>query len=479
MAACNISSTDVNFLHTNISNLQTVIRWMKFCQIVYKDHCDLDLLEPTLTNIPTLKTEATHSDCFNTKQLASYCICLLLSASILVANSLIIAAFITSRKLLTSSNLPILSLACSDLLTGLAFIYPTSWGLIILVTGYDFDIFKVLEYVTKRQNYYLCLLLDGPGLLFACMMSSVLSLGIIAGERYIAVFHSYRYPYWITTTRMVLAIVILWIISLIVAILPLFGWNNWTGSCQLLNMMHSGYLIFWTIICFICGFLILFVYIRIFCLARKHRRQIEAAQVTNTSMSSLHTSTTSSYERRKSRKSATKTDTSSSMIEGRQSETNENQTVTIVKTISGNNAALHRSDTEESDKTEVFKSEIGDKPDTTESKYTTKERQQQPRFLKKSQSKSIFNNINMKAIRTTSMILGAFYICWSPFLIYMLVYHSNTDTSYNITAYYLAIVTQLNSLFNPILYGFRHLEIKQAIRKMFKCKRCCSNQPNF
>jgi hypothetical protein len=51
------------------------------------------------------------------------------------------------------------------------------------------------------------LLLDGPGLLFACMMSSVLSLGMIAGERYIAVFHSYRYPFWITTQRLVAAII--------------------------------------------------------------------------------------------------------------------------------------------------------------------------------------------------------------------------------------------------------------------------------
>jgi hypothetical protein len=47
-------------------------------------------------------------------------------------------------------------------------------------------------------------------IMFACMMSSVLSLGMIAGERYIAVFHSYRYPFWITTQRMVAAIIGLW-----------------------------------------------------------------------------------------------------------------------------------------------------------------------------------------------------------------------------------------------------------------------------
>lgn len=475
MAVCNISSAEVNFLSPNLTNLDTVIHWMKFCQIVYIDHCDINSLEPTLSNIPSLTGEATHADCFNTKQLASYCVSIILSAAILFANILIIAAFMTSRKLWMSSNLPILSLAFSDLLTGLAFVYPTSWGFIILVTGYDFDIFKVLQYVTKRQNYYLCLLLDGPGLLFACMMSSVLSLGMIAGERYIAVFHSYRYPFWITTQRMVAAIIGLWVISIIVAILPLCGWNNWDGSCQLLNMMHSGYLIFWTTICFICGFLILFVYIKIFSLARKHNRQIEAAQVTNTSMSSLHTSTTSSYERRKSRRSTTKVEISSPTEESRTSTSLDNQKVIKVKCISDSTMALHGSDNEENDQTRHPKFQI----DPEEEKTTSNENPKPSHYWKKSKSKSILSSINMKAIRTTSMILGAFYICWSPFLIYMLVYHSNTDTSVNITAYYLAIVTQLNSLFNPILYGFRHLEIKQAIRKLFKCSKCCKNDLEF
>ena len=465
----------MNFLSPNLTNLDTVIRWMKFCQIVYKDHCDINSLEPTLSNIPSLTGEATHSDCFNTKQLASYCVSIILSAAILFANILIIAAFMTSRKLWTSSNLPILSLAFSDLLTGLAFVYPTSWGFIILVTGYDFDIFKVLQYITKRQNYYLCLLLDGPGLLFACMMSSVLSLGMIAGERYIAVFHSYRYPFWITTQRMVAAIIGLWVISIIVAILPLCGWNNWDGSCQLLNMMHSGYLIFWTTICFICGFLILFVYIKIFSLAKKHNRQIEAAQVTNTSMSSLHTSTTSSNERRKSRRSTTKVEISSPTEESRTSTSLDNQKVIKVKCISDSTMALHGSDNEENDQTRHPKCQINPGEENTTSNHNLKP----SHYWKKSKSKSILNSINMKAIRTTSMILGAFYICWSPFLIYMLVYHSNTDTSVNITAYYLAIVTQLNSLFNPILYGFRHLEIKQAICKLFKCSKCCKNDLEF
>lgn len=470
MATCNLDSTEINFLQPNISSLDTVTRWMKFCQTVHKHHCDLDSMVPTLENIQGLLSEATHEDCFNTKQLASYCISIILSAAIIMANSIIIAAFVTSRgKLLNSSNLPILSLAFSDLLTGIAFVYPTSWGFTILVAGYDFDIYKVMKYVTQRENYYTCLLLDGPGLLFACMMSSVLSLGIIAGERYIAVFHSFRYPFWITTKRTVLAIIILWIISIIVAILPLSGWNNWQGNCQLLNMMDSGYLIFWTVICFLCGIIVLFVYIRIFCLAKKHNRKIEATQVTNTSMSSLHMSTTSSNERRKSKKSIAHEEVTSKQINRQQSANPSDLVVNEMEGPEKVNVVEFKPDSTKTDEDRTEKTSTLNE----ENAYHCTMNRSQSRSLKKTRSKSLFNNINMKAIRTTTMILGAFYICWTPFLIYMLVYHENSDTSYNITAYYLAIVTQLNSLFNPILYGFRHMEIKQAIRKMFKCKLSC------
>ena len=192
-------------------------------------------------------------------------------------------------------------------------------------------------------------------------------------------------------------------------------------------------------------------------------------------MSSLHTSTTSSNERRKSRRSTTKVEISSPTEESRTSTSLDNQKVIKVKCISDSTMALHGSDNEENDQTRHPKCQINPEEENTTSNHNLKP----SHYCKKSKSKSILNSINMKAIRTTSMILGAFYICWSPFLIYMLVYHSNTDTSVNITAYYLAIVTQLNSLFNPILYGFRHLEIKQAIRKLFKCSKCCKNDLEF
>lgn len=84
---------------------------------------------------------------------------------------------------------------------------------------------------------------------------------------------------------MVFAIIVIWLISLIVSILPLVGWNNWNGTCQLTDVMHYDYLVLWSSICFICGFLILFIYLRIFIVARKHSRQIEA-QVTSTSSNS-------------------------------------------------------------------------------------------------------------------------------------------------------------------------------------------------
>ncbi|KAJ8297561.1 hypothetical protein KUTeg_024092 [Tegillarca granosa] len=76
---------------------------------------------------------------------------------------------------------------------------------------------------------------------------------------------------------------------------------------------------------------------------------------------------------------------------------------------------------------------------------------------------SKFAKLNIKAITTTGIILGAFYICWLPFLIFLLGFQDKYDQ--NLTVYYLAIVTEINSLVNPVLYGFRQTDIKQAMKK--------------
>ena len=153
MAACGINSSEISFLDKNIPPSLQVMRWLKFCKTVYIHKCNLYSMKPPLSNISYMMSQSTHEDCFNTRTLTAYCISIILSAFIIVANTVILTAFVRDRsKLLRSSNLPIISLAMSDLLTGITFLYSSTWNLVILTAGYEFDIFKTLHYVRLKDK---------------------------------------------------------------------------------------------------------------------------------------------------------------------------------------------------------------------------------------------------------------------------------------------------------------------------------------
>ncbi|KAK3099541.1 hypothetical protein FSP39_006018 [Pinctada imbricata] len=544
MTSCDINSTEIAFTDSGIPSFIQVTRWLKFCKTVYVNKCDLYTLRPPLGNISYMLSQSTHEDCFNTKHLTAYCISIILSVVTILANTVILAAFVKSRKrLISCSNIPIISLAISDLLAGVTFLYSSTWNILILTAGYKFDIKETLYYVQLRTNKYLCLTLDGPGFVFASMMSSVLSLGIIASDRYLAIFYSYQYPNWISIPKVATILIASWVISILVGILPLFGWNNWqdTSTCQLTKVMHYGYLALWSTICFLSGLIILFIYIRIFVLARKHSRQIESSKVSNTTSSYSLPSTSDSStsgDLNKLVKSARKqsqvalctaeaeiaqNDVDRKESQGRKvgfkdeneiAETSFNQdspenkkdeivvklgrmvawseTDLVPGTSSGvetrprsiSTPDLIQKNAQELD-SGIFESinlkEItpaDQNHDANASSYTNSSEPRQSvvssttvgrMSLASTKSHRRNRRPTMKAVRTTAMILGAFYVSWTPLLAYLLAFRNNYD---NLTVYYLAVVTQLNSIFNPIMYGYRQSDIKRAVKSLFSCLPC-------
>lgn len=73
----------------------------------------------------------------------------------------------------------------------------------------------------------------------------------------------------------------------------------------------------------------------------------------------------------------------------------------------------------------------------------------------------------IKAIKTIAVILGAFYICWLPFIIYLL---TNPRKYTNFTIFCLALLALCNSLFNPLVYGFREKKLRKKVIDLFCCK---------
>lgn len=89
-------------------------------------------------------SEVIEEDCLNIKQLMVYCIFLILSVLIIFVNSVIFVVFVYGRnRLLKSFNIFVISLAFSDFLIGIIFLYSVIWNFIFLDVGYDFDLTKI------------------------------------------------------------------------------------------------------------------------------------------------------------------------------------------------------------------------------------------------------------------------------------------------------------------------------------------------
>ncbi|XP_041427552.1 G-protein coupled receptor 161 [Xenopus laevis] len=115
--------------------------------------------------------------------------------------------------------------------------------------------------------------------------ASMLTLGIIAIDRYYAVLYPMVYPMKITGNRAVLALVYVWLHSLIGCLPPLFGWStlefdHFKWMCVAAWHKEAGYTAFWQIWCALLPFIVMMIcYGFIFRVARIKARKIHCGTV--------------------------------------------------------------------------------------------------------------------------------------------------------------------------------------------------------
>nr|XP_029517567.1 alpha-1B adrenergic receptor-like isoform X2 [Oncorhynchus nerka] len=127
----------------------------------------------------------------------------------IVGNILVILAVMTNRHLRTPTNYFIINLAIADLLLGTT-VLPVSATLEILnywVFGRIFcDIWAAVDVL--------------------CCTASIMSLCVISIDRYIGVSHPLQYPSIVTEKRALLAMLGVWVLSVVISIGPLLGWKQ-------------------------------------------------------------------------------------------------------------------------------------------------------------------------------------------------------------------------------------------------------------
>ncbi|KAM6971832.1 lysophosphatidic acid receptor 2b [Aplochiton taeniatus] len=76
-------------------------------------------------------------------------------------------------------------------------------------------------------------------------------------------------------------------------------------------------------------------------------------------------------------------------------------------------------------------------------------------------------------MKTVSMILGCFVICWTPGLVILLL--DGLDCGCNVLSFekYFLVLAECNSFFNPIIYSFRDKDMLKTFKRIlcFVCRR--------
>ncbi|RXM33844.1 G-protein coupled receptor 161 [Acipenser ruthenus] len=193
---------------------------------------------------------------------------LVIAVLVCLGNLVIVVTLYKKPYLLTPSNKFVFSLTLSNLL------------LSVLVLPF------VIASSIRREWIFGVVWCNFTALLYLLVSSaSMLTLGAIAIDRYYAVLYPMVYPMKITGNRAVVAILYVWLHSLIGCLPPLFGWSTfefdqfkWT--CTAAWHREVGYTAFWITWCGLLPFMAMLVcYGFIFRVARIKARKIHCGTV--------------------------------------------------------------------------------------------------------------------------------------------------------------------------------------------------------
>ncbi|XP_038074153.1 histamine H2 receptor-like [Patiria miniata] len=117
--------------------------------------------------------------------------------------------------------------------------------------------------------------------------ASVMTLAAVSIDRYVAILKPLKYTSIITTARAAFFICLIWLVSILMALLPIMGWSRygfspWNGICIANWIEYKPYACFYLSISFLLPFSVLvFCYYNIFKVARHQSRRVMSLEVTS------------------------------------------------------------------------------------------------------------------------------------------------------------------------------------------------------
>ncbi|XP_047463555.1 alpha-1A adrenergic receptor-like [Mugil cephalus] len=309
----------------------------------------------------------------------------------IVGNILVILAVVCNRHLRVPTNYFIINLAIADLLLGTT-VLPVSATL------------EVLDYWVFGRIF--CDIWAAVDVL--CCTASIMSLCVISIDRYIGVRYPLQYPAIVTERRALLAMLAVWILSIVISIGPLLGWKQAPSQDDTVCLITEEpfYALFSSLGSFYIPLaVILAMYCRVYVVAKRTTRNLEAG-----------------------------------VMRERQQDSNE-----LTLRIHCRNQQVH-------ELSPVSNAAGGG---ASRSALAVK-------LLKFSREK--------KAAKTLGVVVGMFILCWLPFFLALPIGSFNSSLRPPETFFKVIFwLGYFNSCLNPIIYPCYSREFKQAFLRILRC----------
>ncbi|XP_055328764.1 5-hydroxytryptamine receptor 1-like [Paramacrobiotus metropolitanus] len=342
----------------------------------------------------------------------------ILSIATIVGNLLVVLAVLLVPKLQRPENLLIISLAIADLLVGMA----------VMPIAMIYEVAEYWPFGSIVCNLWISL--DQT----ACS-ASILSLCMISLDRYLVITRPFQYGPKRTLWRMISAAVLIWILSCIISIPPLFYFGNQTDEVCLVSQ-DPIYQIYATITAFYAPVLLMGIaYAKIYQAAMKISKEEKSYTVIHPIQTSMPAGQNITQQHRHS----------TGTRPPKKSQSFPQRLVRILIPVTASNPSVNHHD-----------------PHRHPSNATGFHR-----------TTSSFRSRELKAFKTLTAIIVAFLVSWSPFFILALIRPFYTG---HIPKWVFGLTLWLgycNSTINPVLYSIFNKDFRRPFSELLKC-RCRS-----
>ena len=399
---------------------------------------------------------------------------------IIVGNVLVILSVFTYRPLRIVQNFFIVSLAVADL-TVAVFVLP--FNVAYSIIG------KWIFGIHLCEMWLTCDIL--------CCTASILNLCAIALDRYWAITDPINYAQKRTLKRVLVMIGLVWAISVIICLPPLFGWNDWpetfTSDTPCILTQERGFVIYSSSGSFYFPlFIMTMVYIKIFTATRRRLRERAKAsklnQIPNTGKTKMVREEDSAVsengqngyndncrknlvqkKRRKKKKSAKAQATNTITT----TTTCGNAITTTTFTTALSPPPINDSSVTDND----MSNNQRDESSPTEEKrgagvvitVNPKSGSQIHQFIEEKQKISLSKE--RRAARTLGIIMGSFVICWLPFFLMYVIkpFCSSCPEPNDKVVNFIVWLGYINSSLNPVIYTIFNMDFRRAFARILRC----------